>query len=299
MNKPTLLVLAAGTGNRYGGLKQIDSVGSNGETIIDYSVYDALHAGFGKLVFVIRREIEVQFKTVICSRFEKRIQVEYLFQELDQLRPDFSCTPTRTKPWGTTHAILVAQNVVNEPFAAINADDFYGAESFRMLAEHLCSGSPDFAMVGFVLRKTLSEFGSVARGICETTPGGFLKSVVERTKIERSGNSIKFTNGEGIIHPLTGDELVSMNFWGFTPAVFKLLHERFIDFLATHGREEKSECYIPTSINDLIAAGQARTQVLRTHASWFGVTYYKDRSHVIESIRALVAKGDYPEKLWP
>jgi dTDP-glucose pyrophosphorylase len=299
MNKPTLLVLAAGMGSRYGGLKQIDSVGSNGETIIDYSVYDALRAGFGKLVFVIRRDMEVQFKAVVGARFEKSIQVEYVFQELDQLPPEFVCPSGRTKPWGTTQAILMARNVVKEPFAAINADDFYGADSFRIMVEHLYSDSPHFAMVGFVLRNTLSEFGSVARGVCETTPDGLLKSVVERTKIEPGGNGIKFAGVDGKIYPLTGDELVSMNLWGFTPMVFPLLHERFVDFLKKHGREEKSECYIPTAINDLIAAGQARTQVLRTNASWFGVTYYEDRSNVVESIRALVAQGSYPDKLWP
>ncbi|MGH7952785.1 MAG: nucleotidyltransferase family protein [Limisphaerales bacterium] len=296
--QPALLVLAAGMGSRYGGLKQMDPVGPNGETIIDYSIYDARRAGFGKLVFVIRRDFESQFKKIVGARFEKKIHVEYIFQELEKLPAGFSVPLDRTKPWGTTHAILMAENVITEPFAAINADDFYGANSFQVLAEHLRSGGPDYAMVGFVLRKTLSEFGSVARGVCETTADGFLKNVTERTKIERSGNGAKFTDAVGKIHPFTGDELVSMNMWGFTPGVFRLLHERFIEFLQRDGQKEKSECYIPTSINDLVKAGKVRTKVLRTNASWFGVTYREDRPRVVENIRALIAVGDYPEKLW-
>jgi len=298
MTKPTLLVLAAGMGSRYGGLKQIDPVGPHGETIIDYSIYDALRAGFGKLVFVIRRDIEAQFKEIVGARFEKRLPVEYVFQELSELPPGFSVPPGRTKPWGTAHAILMAQNTIREPFAAINADDFYGADSFRVLAQHLSSGTADYAMVGFILRNTLSEFGSVARGVCALSPAGFLTGVVERTQIERSGNGAAAPGGDGQPLQFTGDELVSMNMWGFTPALFDQLKAQFGEFLKAHGREEKSECYIPSVVNDLISLHRARTKVLRTNAPWFGVTYREDRPFVVAGIRKLVAQGDYPENLW-
>jgi UTP-glucose-1-phosphate uridylyltransferase len=296
MTKPTLLILAAGMGSRYGGLKQIDPVGAHGETIIDYSIYDAMRAGFGKIVFVIRRDIEEPFKKIVGARFEKKIPVEYVFQELDKLPPGFSVPPGRTKPWGTGHAILMAADTVREPFAAINADDFYGASSFRVLAEHLRS-SADFAMVGFTLRNTLSEFGSVARGVCQTTAAGFLESVTELTKIERDGLGAKAVGADGKILPLTGEETVSMNMWGFTPALFGYLHEGFVQFLKRQGTEEKSEFYIPAAVNELVRAGRARVKMLRSPDSWFGVTYREDRPFVVEGIRKLIIRGDYPEKL--
>ena len=296
--KPTLLVLAAGMGSRYGGLKQIDPVGPAGETIIDYSIFDALRAGFGKLVFVIRRDIEVQFKEIVGARFEKRIAVEYVFQELDELPPEFSVPAGRTKPWGTAHAILMAADTVREPFAAINADDFYGAESYRLLAQHLQSGTADYAMVGFVLRNTLSDFGSVARGVCQVDPENYLQGVVELTKIERDGAGARDTNAAGDVITLTGDEAVSMNLWGFTPGVFPQLRQSFQEFLERYGWDMKSEFYIPSAINSLVVAQKARVKVLRTNASWFGVTYREDRPRVVESIRQLIARGDYPEKLW-
>ena len=298
MMKPTLLVLAAGMGSRYGGLKQIDPVGPKGETIIDYSIYDALRAGFGKLVFVIRHDIEAQFKEIVGGRFEKHAPVEYVFQELDKLPAGFSVPAGRTKPWGTTHAILMAEDVVREPFAAINADDFYGADSFRILAEQLRSGSTDYSMVGFILRNTLSEFGSVARGACRVGPDGYLQAVKELTKIEKDGNGAKYADANGIIHRLGGNEIVSMNLWGFTPALFPQLCDNFTEFLKKSGQEEKSECYIPTTINTLVSAGKAKCKVLRTTDSWFGVTYREDRARVVESIRALIKAGGYPEKLW-
>jgi Nucleotidyl transferase len=296
MTKPTLLVLAAGMGSRYGGLKQIDPVGAHGETIIDYSIYDAMRASFGKIVFVIRRDIEEPFKKIVGARFEKKIPVEYVFQELTQLPPGFSVPPTRTKPWGTGQAILLAADVIREPFAAINADDFYGANSFRALAEHLCS-SADFAMVGFTLRNTLSEFGSVARGVCQTTADGFLEGVTELTKIEREGAGAKAVSADGNVLPMTGDETVSMNMWGFTPALFAPLRERFIEFLKRHGAEEKSEFYIPAAVNEIVRAGSAQVKVLRSPDAWFGVTYREDRPFVVEGIRRLVARGDYPDTL--
>ena len=298
MIKPTLLVLAAGMGSRYGGLKQIDPVGPAGETIIDYSIFDAMRAGFGKLVFVIRKDIEQQFREVIGSRFEKRIAVEYVFQELDKLPQGFSLPTGRTKPWGTTHAILQAEKVIQEPFAAINADDFYGQQAYQLLAQHLNSGSKDYAMVGFILRNTLSEFGTVARGVSRVDGNNYLTSVVEMLKVAPDGKGAKNTEADGKITKLTGDEAVSMNFWGFTPALFPQLRARFTEFLKKSGKDLKSECYIPATVGELVTAGQAKVKVLRTNDSWFGVTYREDRPRVIESVRTLIKRGEYPEKLW-
>ena len=298
MRGPTLLVLAAGIGSRYGGIKQLDAIGPNGETIVDYSIYDAVRAGFGKFVFVIRQEIEAQFKEIIGARFEKHIAVEYVFQELTRLPPGFALPAGRSKPWGTAHAILMAADIVREPFAAINADDFYGAQSYRLLAQHLTSGSPEYAMVGFTLRNTLSDFGSVARGVCRVNGDNCLQSVVELTKIERDGKGAKDTSATGQITRLSGEEAVSMNMWGFTPALFPQLQTYFEAFMKRSGHELKSECYIPSAVNDLVMAGQAKVRVLRTGDSWFGVTYREDRPRVAESVRQLVTRGDYPEKLW-
>ncbi len=296
--KPTLLVLAAGMGSRYGGLKQIDPVGPAGETIIDYSIYDAMRAGFGKLVFVIRNDIEAQFKEIIGARFANRIPVEYVFQELDKLPAGFSVPPGRTKPWGTTQAILMAEDVIREPFAAINADDFYGADSFQVLSKQLQSGSSDYSMVGFVLRNTLSEFGSVARGVCEVDANDYLKNIIELTKIEKDGNGAKYTDADGNLKKLTGDEPVSMNMWGFNPDIFPHLRREFTEFLKLQGKAEKSECYIPMTVGDLIRQDRAKCRVLRSTASWFGVTYREDRPRVVESIQGLIKQGLYPEKLW-
>ncbi len=298
MISPTLLVLAAGMGSRYGGLKQMDPVGPGGETIMDYSIFDALRAGFGKIVFVIRKDIEQQFKTMIGARFEKRIAVEYVFQELDSLPQGFSVPAGRTRPWGTTHAILVAASAVQEPFAVINADDFYGAESYRALAQHLQSGTADYAMVGFVLRNTFSDFGTVARGVCRVTKDDFLQDVVELTKIERDGACARNTDTAGRVTGLTGDEIVSMNMWGFTPRIFGQLQESFQRFLEVSGSDVKSECYLPGAVNDLVLAGQARVKILRTKSSWFGVTYREDHAHVVENIGRLIEVGTYPKRLW-
>jgi len=285
-------------GSRYGGLKQIDPVGPGGETIIDYSIYDALRAGFGKLVFVIRKEIEEPFKEVVGARFEKRVPVDYVFQELDKLPAGVAVPAGRTKPWGTTHAILMGAEAIREPFAVINADDFYGAEGYRVLAQHLQSGAPDYAMVGFVLRNTLSDFGSVSRGVCTVTDDGLLKDVVELTQIERDDTHARNTDAAGLVTNLTGDEVVSMNMWGFTPQVFGQLREIFREFLARSGTEMRSESYIPSAVNELVSSGQARVKVLRTHDSWFGVTYRDDQQRVAESIRRLIRDGKYPESLW-
>ena len=298
MTKPTLLVMAAGMGSRYGGLKQIDPVGPSGETLMDYSIFDAIRAGFGRVVYVIRKDIEAPFKETIGAKFEKRIPVDYVYQELDKIPAGFNVPEGRTKPWGTTQAVLMAEDAIREPFAVINADDFYGEEGYRVLAGHLNSGTPDYAMVGFVLRNTLSEFGSVARGVSRADANGYLQSVVELTKVEREGNGAKNTDPTGAVTQLTGDELVSMNMWGFQPSIFPLLRERFRTFIEKSGNDLKSEHYVPTAVNELVSSGQARVKVLRTNDAWFGVTYREDRPRVVDSIAALVKKGKYPEKLW-
>jgi len=305
MTSPTLLILAAGMGNRYGGLKQIEPVGPNGETILDYSIYDALRAGFNKAVFVIRKEIEQPFREIIGARFEKQIAVEYVFQELDNLPPAFFLPPGRTKPWGTVHAVLMAANAITAPFAVINADDYYGATGFRSLAAHLQSGASDYAMIGFVLRNTLSEFGPVSRGVCSVTSEGFLQGVVELTKIERNRESERnpegkiFSTGDsGRTIELSGNELVSMNMWGFTPAVFQQLRERFQHFLESSGNDLQAECYLPSAINDLVVDRRARIKVLPSQDSWFGVTYREDLPRVIKDISNLINDGSYPRRLW-
>lgn len=298
MSAPSLLVMAAGMGSRYGGLKQIDPVGPNGETIMDYSIYDALRAGFGKVVFVIRRDIEDQFRAIIGTRFDKCISVGYVYQELDILPSGHGVPPGRTKPWGTTHAVLMAAEAIDEPFAVINADDFYGAQSFRLLAQHLSSGSPDYAMVGFVLRNTLSDFGAVSRGVCRVRQDGQLQSVNELTRIERDGNRAKYTSNAGTNLFLTGDEVVSMNMWGFTPNIIPQLEIFFEAFLQEGGQQLNSECYIPSAVNALLLDDWAKVRVLRTPDSWFGVTYQDDRPRVVEAVRRLIARGEYPENLW-
>lgn len=296
--KPTLLVMAAGMGSRYGGLKQIDPVGPGGETIIDYSIYDAMRAGFGKLVFVIRKDIEQPFKETVGARFERRIAVEYVFQELDKIPMPFRVPEGRTKPWGTTQAVLMAADAIREPFAVINADDFYGPESYRVLAEHLQSGSEDYSMVGFVLRNTLSEFGSVARGVCRVNADGYLEKIEELTNIERDGDGAKNTAPDGAVRKLSGDEPVSMNYWGFTPRIFGQLREVFQNFLERSGADLKAESYVPMAVGELVAKGEARVKVLRSRDPWFGVTYREDRPRVVESIRRLIDAGTYPVTLW-
>jgi hypothetical protein len=290
--------MAAGMGSRYGGLKQIEPVGPGGETIIDYSIFDALRAGFGKLVFIIRKDIEEPFREVVGARFEKRVAVEYVFQELDKLPAPYTLPAGRTKPWGTTQAILMAADAIHEPFAAINADDFYGPESYRALAGHLTTETVDYAMVGFILRNTLSEFGSVARGVCQVGQSGFLEDVVEMTTIVPDGKAAHNTDASGKVTALTGDEPVSMNMWAFQPSIFPLLKQRFETFLRQSGQEMKTECYIPNTVNDLVKAHEARVKVLHTGDSWFGVTYREDHPRVVENILALIRAGVYPERLW-
>ncbi len=292
--KPTLLILAAGIGSRYGGLKQLDPVGPNGEVIIDYSVFDAIRTGFGKVVFVIRRDFEDQFREKIGEKYTAQIQVEYAFQELDDLPEGFSIPEGRTKPWGTSHAILAARNIINESFAMINADDFYGKDAYERLCNHLNNtdvNSTDWSMVGFKLENTLSEYGGVTRGICDLEKG-ILKKIVEHFEITKDGENIASSTGK-----LLDDALASMNFFGFTPQLFKMLEKDFIAFLEKEGSEIKSEFLIPTCIDEYINSGKAKLEVLTSDSKWFGVTYPDDKPFVQGNIKALVDEGVYPEKL--
>lgn len=299
--KPALVVLAAGMGSRYGGFKQIDPVGPNGEIILDYSIYDALRGGFGKVVFIIRRDIEAEFRKVVGARWENHVQVEYAFQQLDDLPAPFTVPEGRTKPWGTGHAIMCAAPKIAEPFAAINADDFYGRSGYAQLGAALTSNENPkrHFMVGFPLKNTLSEFGSVSRGICTTNADGILQEVVERTKIEPlPGGRAVFTEEDGSRTELTGNEIASMNMWGFMPSLFDGLGALFEEFLRTRGTEMKSEFYIPAAVASLIKAGKAEVKVLESLDSWFGVTYREDKPRVQEDIRNLIASGAYPERIF-
>ena len=285
-------------GSRFGGLKQIEPIGPGGETIIDYSVFDAKRAGFGGLVFVIRRDIEGVFQEIIGSRFERQMAVDYVFQELNNLPEGFSPPSSRVKPWGTGHAVLMEAEAITGPFAVINGDDFYGRNSFELLASHLQGPALDSAMVGFILRNTMSEHGAVARGVCQVSAAGFLTNVVELTRIEKQTDAITHTDAAGVRRLLTGEEIVSLNMWGFAPSVFSHLQAEFAVFLQRQRTEDKAEFFLPSAVNNLIEAGKMRLKVLRTPDSWFGVTYREDRPTVVESIRALVKQGEYPERLW-
>lgn len=299
--KPTLLILAAGMGNRYGGLKQIESIGPNGEIIIDYSIYDAIRAGFGKLVFVIQHYFKDAFKKKIGSKFDGVVETAYAYQELDAALDGFTLPPDREKPWGTGHATLLGRDFIDEPFAVINADDYYGINSFMMLAEFLCSSevSPKiYAMGGYRLVNTLSEYGSVARGVCHCDDKQYLSDIFERTSIEKYENGVRYFDEDGTEHLLTGDEVVSMNLWGFHQSVFEHISAKFQIFLREHGNNLKAELFIPTVINDLIESGEVKVKVLPTHDTWFGVTYREDRELAERCIRKLIEDGLYPEKLW-
>ena len=301
--KPTLLILAAGMGSRYGGLKQLDAMGPSGEVVLDYSVFDAIRAGFGKVVFVIRRDFEQQFREQVGARFAGRIAVEYAFQDLHDLPAPHTVPEGRVKPWGTAHAVLAAEGVVNEPFLMINADDFYGRDAFEKIAADLTQARPEdgkshYSMVGFYLRNTLSDFGSVARGVCVTDGAGMLASVTEMTKIFKTEQGAE--NREDPDHPvvLTGDEVVSMNFFGFTPDVFGHLRRAFTAFLESQGADLKSECYVPKEVDVLIKNGLADVRVLESTGKWFGVTYPEDKAEVVAAIQRLVQEGEYPASLW-
>ena len=299
--KPTLFVLAAGMGSRYGGLKQLDGLGPNGETIMDYSIFDAIRGGFGKLVFVIRESFEKDFREKIISKYENHIPVEVVFQDLNNLPEGFTCPEGREKPWGTNHAVLMGKDVIKEPFAVINADDFYGRDSFAVLGKALTEmygKKNDYCMVGNRVGNTLSESGSVARGVCETNAEGYLTGVVERTAIERIDGDIQFIDENGKKVVLEENTPVSMNMWGFTPDYFAYSEEFFKDFLKKNMSNLKSEYFIPLMVNELITNGTARVKVWDTTSKWFGVTYAADRQGVVDKIQALVDAGEYPSKLF-
>ena len=298
--KPTLFVLAAGMGSRYGGLKQIDGLGPSGETIMDYSVYDALRAGFGKVVFVIRKDFEEAFRKAVISKYADKVPCEVCFQSVDSVPEGCTFNPERTKPWGTNHAVLMAKDLIKEPFAVINADDFYGRESFQVLADYLKSvegTTGKYCMVGYRVANTLSENGSVSRGVCATDENGYLTDVVERTKIEKVGDKIIYTE-DGVDTEISPNSPVSMNMWGFTPEYFEYVEKAFVEFLQARGQELKSEFYIPTLVNDMIRSGEATCKGLDTTSKWFGVTYAEDRPQVVMKINNLVKEGVYPEKLF-
>ena len=299
--KPTLFVLAAGMGSRYGGLKQLDGLGPHSETIMDYSIYDAIQSGFGKVVFVIRKDFEQEFRDKILSKYESKIPTEVVFQSTDALPEGFTCPEDRTKPWGTNHAVLMGKDVIKEPFAVINSDDFYGRNSFEVLAKAL-SDLPDdshdrYFMVGFNVGNTMSESGTVSRGVCETE-NGLLKSVVERTKIGYDENhDIIFTEGD-LVEKLEPTTPVSMNFWGFTPDYFEHSERSFVNFLSHNINVPKSEFFIPIVVSELVESGQSTVEVLRTDSKWFGVTYSEDRPAVVEKFAELHRQGIYPEKMF-
>lgn len=294
--------MAAGMGSRYGSLKQIDPVGPSGETIIDYSIFDAIRAGFGKVVFIIRKDIETDFREVFISKLEKYVEVDYVFQELDCLPEGFTVPEGRVKPWGTGHAILMAKDKVREPFAAINADDFYGASAFKEMADYFAtlgaSSQSEFAMVGYDLDNTMSEYGSVSRGVCLKDENGWLSEVVERTKIQYTPQGIADVQENGDTLTLQKNDIVSMNFWGFTPEFFRQAEPYFKEFLTEQGSNLKSEFYIPMVVDLLIKSRQAKVKVLQSHDRWFGVTYKEDKPLVVEKLAQLTREGFYPAKLW-
>jgi len=301
MIKPTLLVLAAGMGSRYGGLKQMDGLGPNGETIIDYSIYDAIRAGFGKVVMVIRKSIEEEFKEVFFSKYNGKIEIEYVLQEIEFVPDSAVYHPERVKPWGTAHAVLMADGVINEPFCVINGDDFYGADAFLQIADYLKqqkNDSTEYCMVGYQLARTLSDYGYVSRGVCETGSDNLLLKVTEFTQIKRIGSVICYKDAQEENQPLSENQIVSMNFWGFTPAYFKDLRVSFEKFIKQNGNNLKSEHYIPSVLSELIEEQKASVKVLSSAAEWFGVTYKEDRSFVVDRLKKLTEEGVYPSPLW-
>lgn len=299
--KPTLFVLAAGMGSRYGGLKQLDPLGPNGETIMDYSIYDAIQSGFGKVVFVIRKDFEKDFREKILSKYEGHIPVEVVFQSTDKLPEGYVCPADRTKPWGTNHAVLMGKDVIKEPFAVINADDFYGRDAFAVIAKELMrprDRKGDYCMVGFRVGNTMTENGSVARGVCENKDG-LLTSVVERTAISYDeAGRIVFTDENGQVQTLDPATPVSMNLWGFTPDYFDFSEREFKKFLDKDLNTPKAEFFIPLAIDALINSGEATVKVLDTDSRWFGVTYAADRPGVVEKFAKLHAEGVYPDKMF-
>lgn len=299
--KPTLYVLAAGMGSRYGGLKQLDGLGPSGETIMDYSIFDAVRGGFGKVVFVIRKDFEQDFKEKIISKYKNHVPVETVFQSMDALPAGFTCPAERVKPWGTNHAVMMGKSVIHEPFAVINADDFYGRESYAVLAKALVEmegTQNNYCMVGYRVGNTLSESGTVARGVCETNADGYLTDVVERTQVMRIDGKVSYKNEKDEWVTTDDNTPVSMNMWGFTPDYFTHSDAMFVDFLKQNQGNLKAEYFIPLVVNNLIKSNTSTVKVLDTPSKWFGVTYATDRQGVVDKIQALVDAGEYPAKLW-
>jgi len=300
--KPTLLILAAGIGSRYGSLKQIDELGPSGERIIDYSVFDAKRAGFGKVVFVIRKDIEKEFNEVFIKNLSRHIEIDYVFQELDNLPAGLVCPKERIKPWGTCHAVIVAAPKINEPFAVINADDFYGFEAFESVTgflEHVSSNdSYEYCMVGYKLKNTLSEHGLVSRGVCETDLENYLLKITERTQIGKKDGNIFFKDQGGNDIILHEDTVISMNCWGFTPSFFPLAEKIFEDFIIQNIQNPKAEFYIPLVIDDIVKKKTGTVKVLNCNAKWFGVTYQEDKPMVISNLKEYVQNGLYPSPIW-
>ena len=287
----TLLVMAAGGSARYGKLKQIDPLGPNGETLIDYSVFDASRYGCRKVVFVIRRDLEAVFRNAVGKRIEMQLDVDYAYQ--DEIVP----VATREKPWGTAHAVLAAAKIIKDPFAVINADDHYGHDPFRALGEYFCSESEEAALVGFRLLDTLSDFGPVKRGLC-TSSEGHLESVVEVDQVQAVHGAISYLDADGVRRGLTGDEIVSMNVWGFYPEILDILHDKWIQFIRDYGHNKQIEFYIPNVVGELISEGRSTCRILKASGNWFGITYPEDRPLAIDYIRKMINEGVYPEKLW-
>ena len=300
--KPTLLILAAGIGSRYGGMKQIDQVGPSGEAIIDYSLYDAIKAGFGKIVFVIRKEIEKDIREFLKHKLTGKIKMEFVHQELDMIPEGFTCPPDRIKPWGTAHAVWVAAKAIKEPFVAVNADDFYGRGSYLKMAEYLISNSrvnnTNFCMIGYQIQHTLSDFGSVSRGICEADENSNLKAVVERTEIFRKDDKIVYRDENAKEIELSAETLVSMNIWGFTPSIFTHIEKQLSEFIRNNISNIKAEIYIPKIVNDIIRNGTGNVKILPATDKWFGVTYKEDKPLAVQNIIKLIEAGIYPDNLW-
>lgn len=300
--KPTLLVLAAGMGSRYGGLKQLDTLGPSGETIMDYSVFDAVRGGFGKIVFVIRKDFEDDFRKLVLSKYQNLVQTEVVFQSITDLPEGYTCPEDRTKPWGTNHAVLMAKDVVKEPFCVINADDFYGRDAFAVMGKFLSSlpeGSENvYSMAGFRVSNTLSENGKVARGVCSVNDANLLQTVVERTEIMRVDGPVCYKDENDAWVSIPDSTPVSMNFWGFTPDYFRYSESYFKEFLDENISKPKAEYFIPLMVNNLITEGTATVEVLDTTSKWFGVTYAADRQGVVDKIQSLVDAGEYPSKLF-
>ena len=299
--KKTLLFLAAGMGSRYGGLKQLDQFGPNGETLMEYSIYDGIRAGFEKIVFVIRRDFEVDFKKAFIDKIKNKVEVDYVFQELSNIPNEFSIPDGREKPWGTGHAILVANEKVNGPFTVLNADDYYGSEAYKIMYDFLdglnISDQKLYCIAGYPLKKTLSDYGAVSRGVCEMDANGNLIRVTERLKIARSGDKIFYQENDQSF-PLEEDTLVSMNLMGFSTSFFDYLKTYFVEFLKNSGNELKTEYLLPQVVNELAVNGKVNVKVLKTDSQWFGVTYQEDRPMVMNNIKELVRKGIYPSNLW-